>query len=436
MKRIVLFFLSAILAVAAELSIATYNVENLFDGKNDGTEYDDFVIGKSSWNKNEASDKFEKVKKMIIELDADIIALQEVENEEVLKELMKATGYRYFAFSKDKRSPIGLGLISRVRPLKTEIFKVPNVKTRDIVRVDFELEGEKFSLFINHMPAQKNSMKSRETAFRTLKAAVGDHKNVILLGDFNTPYGAKSLLNDVITSRNLVDLWQFLPKDKRYSHINLSPIDHVVISKEMVEAGSISYVKNSFEVYKQGQSGYSDHFPLKFKISAKQSVAAKASEATIDDIFKNPQNSPFEIKGASIIYKDKKGFVIAKNGRGIYVYEPDSDYLTGSVIDATINKIGEFKGMLEVKSLYISKIHDRLIDPKTQMLPENRLKEARAGDVIASVSGDIKKGRLYTAHGDIRIYSTKGKMQDANGVKFEAVRVVTYNNEAQILVEK
>ena len=434
MRNIILLCLSFIFTLAAELSIATFNVENLFDGKNDGTEYQDFVIGKSDWSAKAASGKFNDIKKIITELNADIIALQEIENEEILKELMRSTGYEYFAFSKDKKSPIGLGLMSRIRPIETKIFKVPNVKTRDVVRVKFELDGHEFSLFVNHMPAQKNSLKSRKTAFITLKSVIQDDKNVILLGDFNTPYGSKSLLNDIIVSRNLVDLWQFAPSHKRYSHINLSAIDHVVLSKDMIEGGEISYVSGSFEVYKQGGKTYSDHFPLKFKISAAKKANVK--ESSIDDIFKNPKNTPFVIKGASVIYKDKKGFIISQNGRGIYVYEPNNDYLLGSVMDVVVNEVGEFKGMLEVKSLYVSKIADSLIDPKTLMLNEERIKEARAGDVIKSVSGEIKKGRLYTKHGDIRIYSENGKMRDVKDAKFEAVKVVLYNNEPQILVVK
>ena len=36
---------------AAELKIASFNVQNLFDGVNDGTEYADFKIGRGGWSK-------------------------------------------------------------------------------------------------------------------------------------------------------------------------------------------------------------------------------------------------------------------------------------------------------------------------------------------------------------------------------------------------
>ena len=54
-----LFF--AVFAAGAELKIATFNVQNLFDAKNDGSEYKDFVVGKSEWSEKKASAKFKTV---------------------------------------------------------------------------------------------------------------------------------------------------------------------------------------------------------------------------------------------------------------------------------------------------------------------------------------------------------------------------------------
>ena len=118
-------------------------------------EYKDFVVGKSEWNEKKASAKFKTVSAKIKELNADIIALQEIENEQILKELMKEASYKYFAFSNSKNGPVGLAVLSRVKPEKTRIFSVPNVKTRDILRLDFEVNGQKFSLLnflVLHLP--------------------------------------------------------------------------------------------------------------------------------------------------------------------------------------------------------------------------------------------------------------------------------------------
>ena len=65
-----LFF--AVFAAGAELKIATFNAQNLFDAKNDGSEYKDFVVGKSEWNEKKASAKFKAVSAKIKELNAGL----------------------------------------------------------------------------------------------------------------------------------------------------------------------------------------------------------------------------------------------------------------------------------------------------------------------------------------------------------------------------
>ena len=154
-------------------------------------------------------------------------------------------------------------MLSRVKPEKTQVFSVPNVKTRDILRLDFEVDGQKFSLLNLHFPARKNSLKQRKTAFITLKSALADTEKVVVLGDFNAPYGDKELLGDLATSKNLANLWAFLPKHERYSHTSLNALDHVLLSKDAL---SQNYVLNSFKV-ESDEAQISDHFALVFRLN-------------------------------------------------------------------------------------------------------------------------------------------------------------------------
>ena len=77
--------------VAGELKIATFNVENLFDATIQGTEYSDF---KTNWNNAKFRAKLKNISNVIKDLNADIIALQEIENKGVLNELAKESGYK------------------------------------------------------------------------------------------------------------------------------------------------------------------------------------------------------------------------------------------------------------------------------------------------------------------------------------------------------
>ena len=426
-----LFF--AVFAAGAELKIATFNAQNLFDAKNDGSEYKDFVVGKAEWNEKKASDKFKAVSAKIKELNADIIALQEIENEQILKELMRDASYKYFAFSKGKNGPVGLAVLSRIKPEKTQIFSVPNVKTRDILKLDFKVDGQKFSLLNLHFPARKNPLKQRNTAFITLKSALVDAEKVVVLGDFNTPYGDKELLGNFETSKNLANLWAFLPKSERYSHTSLNALDHVLLSKDALNQ---NYVLNSFKVERDGAK-ISDHFALVFRLNfdknAKNTLQ-NIAEARVGELTKK-SNLPVLLKRATVVQKDKKGFTLAQDKRGIYVYEPKNDVKLGQVMDVAVNRLDEFKGNLEISSHYAVKIYDETQDPNEQMLEAKNLKQARAGDVLGRIGGEVRNGRLYTPYGDIKIYGAKGKPRNEKAAVFMSVRVVNYKNEPQIWIE-
>jgi len=60
--RFLLFLLSLYTILQADFSVASYNVENLFDAKNQGTEYDDYKAGAHNWNEHMAVQNKEKNK--------------------------------------------------------------------------------------------------------------------------------------------------------------------------------------------------------------------------------------------------------------------------------------------------------------------------------------------------------------------------------------
>ena len=484
MRRVTaLVFLFVTAVFSAQVEIATYNVENLFDCKNDGSECDDFRVGGGEWDCAAASAKISRVKEAILALNTDIIALQEIENESVLKELASGTQYKYVVFSGGKGAPVGLGLISKVRPTYTQNFVVPNVKTRNILRVDFETEGKNFSVFVNHFPAYKNGVAKQEKAERTLRAAIRDVKNAVVLGDFNTPYGSRSLLNKIIETGGFVDLWEFLEASERYSHQvgnKKSAIDHVLLAPEffVADGAGMSYVKGSFEVFKpkfmldsegknrieNGKSAYSDHFALKFKLSTeparedvslfkkifgvkgdndapqedvKQAPASGSeySPASVDDIFAAPQKTPFFLNRAVVVYKDKNGFVLASNHRGIYVFDPQNKLALGQMLDVLVTKTKIYKDALEVASYEIRQIWD-VVEPGAFMLSADHLSEARDGDVIDEISGEVKSGYLISPQGKIRVYSPNKRIYDAKNASFSGALVKSYKGEKQLYIER
>jgi predicted extracellular nuclease len=68
------------------LKIASWNVENLFDIRRQGTEYPEYLPG-PRWNEALLRYKLQNLSQVICDLDADMIALQEVENDGALARL-------------------------------------------------------------------------------------------------------------------------------------------------------------------------------------------------------------------------------------------------------------------------------------------------------------------------------------------------------------
>ena len=464
MRALFALVFAVLVAFASEISIATYNVQNLFDCKDDGSEYPDFKSSTSKWDCEAASSKLKRTRQVIDAIDTDIIALEEVENEQVLKDLVGGSEYKFIAFSKAKNSPVGLALVSKIKPSGSEIFEVPNVKTRNILKVIFEMEGKRFSVFVNHFPAYKNGINMQKKAERTLRAALGNEQNAIVLGDFNSPYGQKSILNDIIATRGYYDLYSFLAPKDRYSHAvhgKKRAIDHVLLSPSFMANGDLSYIDGSFEVFKPSfvldEHGfaksdlYSDHFALKFKISTKPSPAksgqlsnenlkkeAKKVEdqnykkADIETLFEHPEDVPVLVEKAVVILKDKHGFIISKNHRGIYVYDPKNSVAVGEELDVLVRRVKFYKEALEVSSYEIINEYGTK-EVSENLLDSSKLSIARSGDVIAKISGRLEGGYLHTPHGKIRVYSKKRLKDGVQG--FERARVKIYKNEKEIVVE-
>ena len=425
MKILFLWLVAAVSVFCVDIKIATYNVENLFDAKNDGSEYKDFVVGKSEWNEKKASAKFKAVSAKIKELNADIIALQEIENEAILKELMKEAGYKYFVFSKGKNAPIGLGLLSKIKPVKSEKISIPNVKTRDVLKADFVSENINFSLFALHFPARKNPIKQRRAAFLTLKSAIDGGKSNIVLGDFNTPFDDKDgLLEDLALSKGLENLWRTVPRDERYSHVGSEAIDQILLSRDIFKNAK------DFKIRRDEKGEISDHFALSFTLS--DNTAATAS-TTIDELYGRKVKLPKLVKNVVVTQRDRTGFTINDGDRGIYVYEPKSDVELGSKMDVVVTALSEYKGNLEISSYYVAKLIGKESIEKFMV---GDIKNAKVGDVVRRISGKIRGNRLVGNFGEIKFYDRDKILKDKEEITLKGVRIKNYKNELQLAVER
>jgi predicted extracellular nuclease len=116
LSKIFLLFLFVITLNAKTFSIATYNVENLFDLNKDDNEYSEFIPNTpSKWNETNFNIKINNLIKVIKDMNVDILALQEIENRELIQLLLKKLPeYKYYSFIKYPDSAIGIGFLSKI----------------------------------------------------------------------------------------------------------------------------------------------------------------------------------------------------------------------------------------------------------------------------------------------------------------------------------
>lgn len=307
------------------MKIATYNIENLFDLHFNRTEYVEYIPNTSwQWNAANFRKKVINLSKVICDIDADIIALQEIESRAALKTLQTRLGqigchYPHLAIADSKKSTVKVALLSRHPFVYTKELRVTSGLTfRNILEAKLRVNGEALYLFVNHWKSKSGAESKRLVSAKTLRKrleTLGHDNAIILLGDFNSDYREDLLFqrkrrhNDTngITGINHIlktltvkapeelkkcgdcyyNLWYEVNEQTRWSHTfkqYKEALDHIIISAGLMDEKGIEYIKGSFGRYnpdyllKRGKPyrwqqsrthpkhhtgfGYSDHLPL------------------------------------------------------------------------------------------------------------------------------------------------------------------------------
>ena len=290
-KILFLLFLTLFLN-ANTFTLGSYNVENLFDLKEDGNEYNEFIPNtNANWNEKTFNIKLNHLLKVINELDVDIIALQEIENEDLMKLLLKKLPqYKFYSFIKYPDSSVGVGFLSKIE-IKNNNFidvKFDTKNFRPILETTFIYKNIEFKIFNNHWASKKSPESYRIKFAKNLQDRVlklPEDYDYILLGDFNSDYnemdtfrtnqrlnntqnitGINQILNSVIddkfiTSENILNtqkkvhynLWLEIASNERFSskfrQENTTP-DNILLPSSLFDNKKLSYISNSFSVFK------------------------------------------------------------------------------------------------------------------------------------------------------------------------------------------
>ncbi len=327
MKKLLAFFLFfTITLTGAEVKIATYNVENLFDLKYSGHEYEDYVPNTSwRWNQQSYRAKLKNISKVIVDMAPDIIALEEIESRYALKDLraqIQRDGLYlpYYAIAASKDTTVKVALLSKYPLHAQELRVTASYKYRNILEAKVLLGNEPLYIFVNHWKAKSGPESRRIVSAKALKKRLnrlGD-VNYLLMGDFNSDYrenetfirkrklndtkgltGINHILkttlhNEPVTYKNLQEcqqcaynLWYELPEKERWSHKYRGRgegLDSMIISPKLADGKGLEYQPQSFRkfdapyLFKKGKiyrwqrsrsypkhhmaKGYSDHLPI------------------------------------------------------------------------------------------------------------------------------------------------------------------------------
>ena len=293
-----------------EISIATYNVENLFDthhdeGKNDWEYTPIGTHGKkkncqkiknayfrkrclnTDWNVEILEKKMAALKSSLLHGPyglPDILILNEVENTNVFKKFNKILGYDSF-FITDSPDARGIDNVVALKSSiglkvhKTEEISIPGIATRNILKIKMSYGKKELLIYAHHWPSQFSPSRSRILAAKTFardlkkELMLNSSISVISLGDFNvlkkeTPNALKLIVEQEL---NLVGLHEFsssssqgsyfYKRTKRWSHF-----DRIYISKNLIGNNSLNYVKDSFKIGKHKRN--SEPYLLKRKRKA------------------------------------------------------------------------------------------------------------------------------------------------------------------------
>jgi len=323
---LVLFVLPLYLFSEAKIIIMSYNVHNLFDDVDDGSEYAEFKSEKSIWGTEQFEEKLKTLAQVIRKCcfkGADVIALQEVENLNALRLLreryLKGMGYNYAVIAPQEGVAVRVALLSRLPVRQVRCHSMPEWRgrpLRNILEAELEYKGNTFFIFNNHWksksggvrPTEQGRLYAASVILRRIRSILEERPaaDIVILGDFNEnveeylevkggvkgdgyqtalipmsapfeeSYGTTSIfLADQpeaagIFNGRLVcyDPWYELDPQKQGSYLfrgRWQTPDHILLSAGLFDGQGLTYQPGDFRVERSNillKWVYSDHLPL------------------------------------------------------------------------------------------------------------------------------------------------------------------------------
>jgi predicted extracellular nuclease len=315
-------------ARADELFVASYNVENLFDTLDDpdvALDEEFTPAAAKQWITERLDRKVKNLAGVLKKMNAgkgpDVLGLCEVENLAVVKLLAReaaVAGRQYGVVHMD--SPSGRGIdcaivydTTRLRLVSAGFHGVGKpaavpfepLTTRFVVEAQFDAQGKRLTVFMNHWPSRANPAAERAAAAKAVRArldqllAADPDADVLVMGDLNDHPNDPSVKDELKTTAdpvlatgstflNTMAAVAQLPGRGTYVFNNQwETIDHMIVSPGLQNAtgfrwkpGSTTEVRFPEQIFTPGnpamiprpnrsytgntyhETGISDHLPV------------------------------------------------------------------------------------------------------------------------------------------------------------------------------
>ncbi len=317
------------------ITIASYNVENLFDMADDGDEYPEYKPNQHNWTNNTYHLKLDNIASVLAAINPDIAVLVEIENENALQGLCAALAERNCAFpyyalgSKAGKGSVMPVVLSKFPVLSEATFGVTNDASphdRNMLEARVYLGRDTLAVFACHWPSKTHKESARLANAKLLAerlTGLPRGADYVVAGDFNEDYdecetfhtlgfddtrgvtGVNHVLKTVKTQpqryvefETVLDLaadtalahydpWLDVPQPRRFTTMfkgRPETPDHILLPASMFDGAGISYVANSFSPFTWNGRLLKDGAPYRWQMRHTRLGAYHAGEGFSDHL--------------------------------------------------------------------------------------------------------------------------------------------------------
>lgn len=287
------------------LLVMSWNVQNLFDGIDNGAEYSDFSVDGGRWSHELYIKRLKNISRIISQNNPDIIALQEIEGLQILSDLKQyLDGYEYVASTSG--DIVNLGFMSKY-PIERSGEIDPNVDDsglRPLFEATFDINGNKLVLINNHWKSKRGGFTEhlRLLSSVSLKKRLVDLEgmDVVVMGDLNENYNEYQIVRKsydtalmfeaegegiTITDGRvklgeLYTVWSKSGFEGSYVYRGeWETIDHFLLNKKLMDSGGFYFKSFKVDLRQElidgnyifkwdtdRECGYSDHLPIMLEL--------------------------------------------------------------------------------------------------------------------------------------------------------------------------